>query len=165
MKTVTLRVGAGLLALGSAAANSAGRDIYPDPPQARADLAAALKTAATTHRRVLVYFGGNWCGDCQVLDLYMHDDRNRPLIESNFVVVHINIGRMDANLDLAKKYGVPLDKGVPALAVLSERGALLYSQKNGEFEAMRSMESSALTEFLVQWRPARPGCSAVVVNC
>ena len=165
MRTLKLFAVAGLLALGSAAANSAGRDIYPDPSVARADLAAALKTAATTHRRVLLDFGGNWCGDCQVLDLYMHDDRNRPLIESNFVVVHINIGRMDANLDLAKKYGVPLDKGVPALAVLSERGALLYSQKNGEFEAMRSMESSALTEFLVQWRPARPGCSAVVVNC
>jgi thiol:disulfide interchange protein len=165
MKTVKLLALAGLLALGSDAANSAGRDIYPDPSQARADIAAAIKTAAATHRRVLLDFGGNWCGDCQVLDLYMHDDRNRPLIESNFVVVHINVGHIDANLDLAEKYGVPLNKGVPALAVLSEHGALLYSQKNGEFEAMRRMESSALTEFLVQWRPARPGCSAVVVNC
>jgi thiol:disulfide interchange protein len=165
MKIVKLLALSGLLALGSAAANSAGSDIYPDPSQARADLAAALKTAAATHRRVLLDFGGNWCGDCQVLDLYMHDSKNEPLIESNFVVVHINIGRMDANFDLAEKYGVPLNKGVPALAVLSEHGALLYSQKNGEFEAMRRMESSALTEFLVQWRPARPGCSAVVVNC
>ena len=165
MRTLKLFAVAGLLALGSAAANSAGRDIYPDPSQARADLAAALKSAAAAHRRVLLDFGGNWCGDSQVLDLYMHDDRNRPLIESNFVVVHINVGHIDANLDLAEKYGVPLNKGVPALAVLSDRGALLYSQKNGEFEAMRRMESSALTEFLVQWRPARPGCSAVVVNC
>ena len=165
MRTLKLFAVAGLLALGSAAANSASRDIYPDPSQARADLAAALRTAASTHRRVLLDFGGNWCGDCQVLDLYMHDDRNRPLIESNFVVVHINVGHIDANLDLAEKYGVPLNKGVPALAVLSDRGALLYSQKNGEFEAMRRMESSALTEFLVQWRPERPGCSAVVVNC
>jgi hypothetical protein len=41
---------------------------------------------------------------------------------------------------------------VPALAVLSDHGALLYSQRNGEFEAMRSMESSSLTEFLEQWR-------------
>jgi hypothetical protein len=60
---------------------------------------------------------------------------------------------------------VPLHKGVPALAVLSDHGALLYSQKNGEFEAMRHMESSALTDFLVQWKPSHPGCSAVVVNC
>jgi thiol:disulfide interchange protein len=165
MRAVKFFALAGLLALATGMANSASRDVFPGPSQARADLAAALKTAAATHRRILLDFGGNWCGDCQVLDFYMHDSKNQPLIEASFVVVHINIGRYDANLDLAEKYGVPLNKGVPALAVLSERGALLYSQKNGEFEAMRSMESSALTEFLVQWRPARPGCSAVVVNC
>ena len=54
---------------------------------------------------------------------------------------------------------------MPALAVLSEQGKLLYSQKNGEFEAMRRMESSSVTDFLIRWRPQRPGCSAVVVNC
>lgn len=162
MKTLKLFALTGLLAL---AAGAAGHDIYPDPSQARADLAVALKTASATHRRVLLDFGGNWCGDCQVLDLYMHDDTNRPIIQADFVVVHINVGHLDANLDLAEKYGVPLHKGVPALAVLSDAGRLLYSQKNGEFEAMRSMESSALTAFLVQWRPQHPGCSAVVVNC
>jgi thiol:disulfide interchange protein len=165
MKALKLLTLAGLIALACGTAQSAARDIYPDPSQAKTDLAAALKTASATHRRVLLDFGGNWCGDCQVLDLYMHDDKNRPLVDANFVVVHINIGHFDANLDIAQKYDVPLHKGVPALAVLSDRGALLYSQKNGEFEAMRSMESSSLTEFLVKWRPERPGCSAVVVNC
>jgi thioredoxin 1 len=60
---------------------------------------------------------------------------------------------------------VPIEKGVPALAVLSPEGKLLYSQTGGEFEDMRHMESSSVTSFLVQWRPQRPGCSAVVVNC
>lgn len=165
MKSFKILVLFAAFMLTAGTASSAGREIYPDPSQAKADLAAALKTAAATHKRVLIDFGGNWCGDCQVLDLYMHDDKNRPLVDANFVVVHINIGRFDANLDLAEKYQVPLHKGVPALAVLSDHGALLYSQKNGEFEAMRSMESSSLTEFLVKWRPERPGCSAVVVNC
>jgi thioredoxin 1 len=165
MRTIKFFAFAALLALSAGTANSADRDIYPDPSQARADLTAALKTASATHRRVLIDFGGNWCGDCQVLDLYMHDSKNQPLVEANFVVVHVNVGHIDANLDLAEKYGVPLHKGVPALAVLSDHGALLYSQKNGEFEAMRHMESSALTDFLVQWKPTHPGCSAVVVNC
>jgi len=164
MKTVKLLALAGLLALASATAKSAGRDIYPDPSQARADLAAALKTAAATHRRVLLDFGGNWCGDCQVLDLYMHDSKNQPLIDANFVVVHINIGRMDANLDIAERYQIPVEKGVPALAVLSETGRLLYSQKSGQFESMRRLEVSAVTSFLVQWRPEQP-CSVVILNC
>ena len=155
----------GLLALAAGTAKPATRDIYPDPGQAKADVAAALKTAAATHKRILLDFGGNWCGDCQVLDIYFHDPANRPILDANFVLVHINIGMTDANLELAKKYEVPLDKGVPALAVLSENGKLLYSQKGGEFEAMRRMQSSSVTNFLVQWKPVRQGCSVMVVNC
>jgi len=59
---------------------------------------------------------------------------------------------MDENLDIAERYRIPLRKGVPALAVLGERGALLFSQRTGEFEAMRGMQSSAVTEFLLHWK-------------
>jgi thioredoxin 1 len=100
-------------------------DIYPAPEQAQADLSAALKGAAAQHRRVIVDFGGNWCTDCHVLDTYMHDSTNQPLIDANFLVVHINVGRIDQNLDIAERYGIPLKKGVPAIAVLSSRGKLL----------------------------------------
>jgi len=162
MKTIALAL---LLAVAGLPARPAGRMIYPDPAEANADVAAALKTAAATHKRVLLDFGGNWCGDCQVLDLYLHDERNLPILDANFVLVHINVGHMDENLDLARRFDVPLDKGVPALAVLSDRGKLLYSQKQGEFEAMRRMDPDRVTSFLIQWRPARAGCSTVVVNC
>jgi thioredoxin 1 len=165
VKTLKLLALVLLLAATTSQVRSADRVIYPEPPQAKADLAAALKTAAAEHKRVLLDFGGNWCGDCQVLDIYFHDPSNLPLLNANFVLVHINIGRMDQNLDIAQRYGVPLDKGVPALAVLNEHGKLLYSQKQGEFEAMRHMQSSSVTSFLVQWRPEHEGCSAVVVNC
>ncbi len=30
---------------------------------------------------------------------------------------------------------------------------------------MRRMEPSAVTQFLVQWKPTKPGCSAVMVTC
>jgi thiol:disulfide interchange protein len=156
MKIAKLVALAALLAFAISPARSANRQIYPDPAQAKADLSAALKTAAQMHKRVLLEFGGDWCGDCQVLDIYFHDATNRPILESNFVLVHVNIGHFDANVDIAEKYGIPLHKGVPALAVLDENGALLYSQKGGEFEDMRHLESSALTKFLLQWKPARP---------
>jgi len=75
------------------------------------------------------------------------------------------VTKTQLGMALAEQYGVPLSKGVPALAVLSEHGELLYSQKSGEFEDMRNMQSSSVTEFLVKWRPARAGCSVVAVNC
>ncbi len=152
MKTVKLLALAVLLALGVGQARSAGREIYPAPAEARADLAAALKTAAQTHKRILLDFGGNWCGDCQVLDIYFHDATNKPILDSNYILVDINIGHMDANEDLAEQYGIPLHKGVPALAVLNDKGELLYSQKTGEFEDMRHLESAALTDFLLKWK-------------
>ena len=156
MKSIKFFVLAGVLALSVGSTLAANRQIYPDPLQAKADLAAALKTASASHKRILLDFGGDWCGDCQVLDLYFHDAANRPILEANFVLVHVNIGHMDANQEIAEKYGVPLHKGVPALAVLDEKGALLYSQKTGEFEDMRNMESGAVTKFLLQWKPSSP---------
>jgi thiol-disulfide isomerase/thioredoxin len=165
MKTMKLFTLAVLFSLAAGTASPANREIYPDPSQAKADIAAALKTAAATHKRILVDFGGNWCGDCQVLDIYFHNPSNLPILEANFVMVHVNIGHMDENLDIAKEYEVPLEKGVPALAVLTEKGKLLYSQRNGQFEAMRRMEAGAVTQFLLQWKPVKPGCSAVMVTC
>lgn len=154
-----------VLAMAVLPALSASREIYPDPSEAKADLAAALKTAAATHKRVIIDFGGNWCGDCHVLDIYFHNPENLPILESNYVLVHVNIGHMDENVDIAEHFGVPLKKGVPALAVLSDRGKVLYSQKSGEFEKMRNMEANSVTSFLVQWKPTKPGCSVTMVTC
>jgi thiol:disulfide interchange protein len=165
MKLTHLLTPIAALVLIVGAASAANRDIYPDPAEANSDIAAALKSAAASHKRVIIDFGGNWCGDCQVLDIYFHNPQNRPILESNYVLVHVNIGHMDANVDIAEKYGVPLSKGVPALAVLNDHGKLLYSQKSGEFEAMRRMEANSVTNFLVQWKPNRPGCSVTMVTC
>jgi thioredoxin 1 len=129
-------------------ARAAGRDIYPAPGQARIDLGAALAAAAATHKRVILDFGGNWCTDCRVLDAYFNDSANLPIIEASYILVHVNIGRMNENLDIAERYQIPLRKGVPALAVLGESGELLYSQRTGEFQAMRAMRSSAVSDFL-----------------
>jgi len=145
-----------LVAFAFVAARSAERDIYPAPDQAKIDLTAALAASAATHKRIILDFGGNWCPDCHVLDLYFHDPANGPLLEANYILVHVNIGRLNQNLDIAERYQIPLRKGVPALAVLGEGGKLLYSQRTGEFEAMRGMQSSAVTDFLVRWKPPSP---------
>jgi len=99
-------------------------------------------------------FGGNWCLDCHLLDLYFHDPGNASLLAANYVLVNVNIGEYDRNLDLARKYGIPLSKGVPALVVLDGAGHVLYAQRNAEFENMRVQDASAgdrvLTEMEAQ---------------
>lgn len=165
MKVARLLVLVAGFALAAGTARPAIRGIYPDPAQAKGDIAKAVKEAAVTHKRILLDFGGDWCGDCHVLDIYLHNAQNRPILESNFILVAVNVGYYDANLDIARQYGIPLEKGVPALAVLTEKGKLLYSQKNGQFEKMGRLDPGMVTQFLVQWKPVKPGCSAVMVTC
>jgi thiol:disulfide interchange protein len=127
------------------------KHIYSETADPKAEIAAALKEAKSEHKRVIVDFGGDWCGDCQVLDIYFHETPNAELLEKNFVLVHVWVGHIDTNLDVPAKYGVPIHKGVPALAVLAPDGRVIYAQK-GEFEDMRHMETSAVTEFLEKWK-------------
>ena len=128
------------------------KNLYPPVDQAAGEIAAAEKQAARQHKRVLLDFGGDWCGDCQVLDIYFHQQPNADLLNRNFVKVNVNIGHEDANIELAHKYGVPV-KGVPALAVLAPDGKVLYAQDQ-EFSDMRYMEPSSVTEFLTKWKPS-----------
>ncbi|MEO7742761.1 MAG: thioredoxin family protein [Usitatibacter sp.] len=138
------------------AAMAAG-PVYPDVASARADVDAALAQAAKGGKRVLVDFGGNWCGDCKVLDANLRRAENAALLDKHYVLVHVNVGDkgIDNNFDIAERYGIPLKKGVPALAVLENDGRLVYSQKNGEFESMRTLDPKSVQEFLDRWRGPR----------
>jgi len=135
-------------------ASHAAGPLYPDTARAEADVAAALEAAAKGGKRVLVDFGGNWCGDCKVLDLHLRKPENAAILEARYVLVHVNVGDkgIDSNFALAERYGIPLKKGVPALAVLDSSGRVLYSQKNGEFESMRAMDPKSVHDFLVKWQ-------------
>jgi thiol:disulfide interchange protein len=138
-----------LLALAAGAAAT----IYPEVARAKGDLESALKEAAKTQRRVLVEFGGNWCPDCIVLDRYFHDAANADLLRKHYVLVHVNVGDkgISDNFEIAERFGIPLKKGVPALAVLDTDGRIVYSQKNGEFESMRKIDPASVTDFLKKW--------------
>ncbi len=126
------------------------KHLYPDVSSAQADLKAAFAQARREHKRVLLDFGGDWCGDCQVLDIYFNQSPNADLLARHFVKVNINIGRQDANLDIAHKYGVPVH-GVPALAVVEPDGKVVVAQDK-EFSNMRHMESASVTDFLTKWK-------------
>ncbi len=129
------------------------KHLYDEQTDPNALIAAGLKQARAEHKRVILDFGGDWCGDCQVLDIYFHEAPNQELLEKNFVVVHIFIpADFSAHKDVAAKYGVPINKGVPALAVLDANGKVLHSQKTGEFNDMRHMDTGSVTEFLNHWK-------------
>jgi len=129
------------------------KNLYPPDADARAEINDAEEKAASEHKRVLLVFGANWCYDCHVLDLAFQRS-DFAAVMRGYEVVHVDIGDDGKkNGDLAKQFDVPLDKGVPALAVVESDGKLVVSQKNGEFEDARAMTPQAVLEFLNKWKP------------
>jgi len=125
--------------------------LYDEKADAQQEVTEALARAKKEHKRVILVFGGNWCYDCHVLDLAFHQPNIQPTVDKNYIVVHVDVGKYDKNLDLAKKYNVPLDKGVPNMAILGSDGSVVFSQK-GEFEAARSLTPEQILEFLNKWK-------------
>lgn len=126
--------------------------IYNENADASAQVRQALAEAGREHKRVILDFGGNWCGDCQILDFYFHQPPNAGLLASDYVLVDIDVGHMDRNEEIADKYDVPLQRGVPALAVLDAQGHVIYSTTTGQFAAMGRVDPAQVTNFLEQWK-------------
>jgi ketosteroid isomerase-like protein len=130
------------------------KNIYPDDADAHAEIREAEERAAREHKRLLLVFGANWCFDCHVLDLAFQRKDLAPVLAANYELVHVDLGPDEhKNADLVQQYQIPLDKGIPALAVAESDGRLVVSQKNGEFEDARGLTPEVLLEFLIKWRP------------
>jgi thiol-disulfide isomerase/thioredoxin len=151
LRLALLAAGATLIAIvGMSAADS---PLYDEKADAHTQIDAAIAEASRSGRNIVLDFGANWCGDCHALDAHMHQPDLAPLIDRDYVVVHVDVGRFNKNLDLAKKYNVPLHKGIPALAILDSHGNLLFSQSQGEFEDARHLGHDSFTQFFEKWKP------------
>jgi len=131
------------LAVAAAAADSP----YNEAADAKLDIKQALTQAATAKTSVIVVFGANWCGDCKMLDSAMKNGASAPLLSRDFKIVKVNVGHFDKNLDVAKSYGVPLEKGIPAVAIISTKNEVLYATRDGELADARKMGDNGIYEF------------------
>lgn len=135
---------------------------YDEGADAKAELQQTLADARTAHEPVLVVFGANWCEDCRALDKALKTGRNAELISHEFKVVKIDVGNFNRNLDIAKAYGNPIKKGIPAAVVLSPDNQVLYATRAGELADARTMSEDGIYTFFKQaaaqshGEPAKP---------
>jgi protein disulfide-isomerase len=129
------------------AALAAGPLPYDESADAKADVAHALSTAQQDKKPVLLVFGANWCPDCRELDKALHG-KSQALIDGKFIVVKVDVGHFDKNLELAESYGNPIKKGIPAAVLVSPANQVLYSTKAGELANARHMGDDGIYDFL-----------------
>jgi len=127
---------------------------YDTTADAHRDVQQALAAARSQDKDVLVIFGANWCEDCRELDRALHGS-SAALIDSRFIVVKIDVGNFDRNLDLANRYGNPIHKGIPAAVVLTPGERVMYATQAGELANARHMGERGIYDFLSKELPAR----------
>lgn len=120
---------------------------YDEAADAKAAIRQAMAQAAPKGLPVLVVFGANWCPDCKVLDLAMTEGPAAALVAREFRVVKVDVGRFDRNLDVAEAHGVPLKKGIPAVAVVTPDRGVVYVTRAGELADARRMGDTGILDF------------------
>jgi thiol-disulfide isomerase/thioredoxin len=122
---------------------------------ADASVDSAAATAKTEHKLLLIELGANWCADCRLLAGVMALPEVRTFVDTHYVVVTVDIGRMNRNLQIPARYGVKGLDAVPALLVVDPNtGTLLNKGRVFALQDARRMTPQALADWLAQWTPA-----------
>ncbi|MGE4615252.1 MAG: thioredoxin family protein [Planctomycetota bacterium] len=124
--------------------------VYDVNADAAADIAAAVARAGKDHKRVMVVFGGNWCGWCVKLDQFFKKDRTvARTVRYEYELVKVDIGHFDKNMSITEKYGAKLKKqGVPYITVLDGSGKVVANQNTGDLEEGDHHDSAKVEKFL-----------------
>jgi protein disulfide-isomerase len=121
---------------------------------ARLAVASACQEAAGAGKRVAVVFGAEWCPDCDAFAQALGHRLVRPIVDAGFVVVKVSVGNRDKNLDVMGDFGMQVENGIPAVAILDPDGSVVKAQSDGEFRNAHSLLSVAeIVSFFHAWAP------------
>jgi len=130
--------------------------VYDEAADAKAQVAAALARAKAENKQAMIVFGANWCGDCKMLDGEFKKPAMKTLLDANYVIVKVDVGRFNKNLDVVKPYGEVIKKGIPSIVIATPDNKVAYATNGGELADARKMGESGVATFF-QTLAARKG--------
>ena len=146
----------------SAAQKVARPSIYDAKADAREQVETATALAKRDARRVLLMFGGDWCGWCHRLhDLFASDPAIRGLLGDEYVVVMVDTQAPHADSLLAECRGDLTAVGYPFLAVLDGQGKVVTRQKTDTLEEGDHHDPAKVKAFLEKWAAPKVAASDV----
>lgn len=149
MKRIVLAL---LLLAGIGAVSAQEKKYYNEEVDAMAQIQTASMLAKQSGRYVLCQVGGNWCPWCiRFANFATTDSVIAPLIERNFVYVHINYSKANKNPEAMKYLGNPARFGFPVFVILDEEGKPIHIQESASLEEGKSYDRKKVENFLSLW--------------
>ncbi|HVJ52796.1 MAG TPA: thioredoxin family protein [Aliidongia sp.] len=128
---------------------------YDEESDARTEIAAAREQAKTSGKKVMIVFGANWCPDCRALAGVLTFKDVHDWTATQYVVVEVDVGRFNKNLDVAQGFGLDLKhNGIPTVAVLAPGGELLNAGDAMVLSDARTMTPQSIVDVLARWAQA-----------
>jgi thiol-disulfide isomerase/thioredoxin len=127
---------------------------YDEAADADAQVAAALAKAKASHKLLLIDLGGNWCPDCRLLAGLMREPDLARFVDDHYVVVTVDVGRENKNLQIPRRWGVTKLTGVPSLLIIDRHGKLVDEGHVAALSDARHMTPQGLADWLAQWTNA-----------
>lgn len=141
-----------LLLAGISAVSAQEKKYYNEEVDAMAQIQTASMLAKQSGRYVLCQVGGNWCPWCiRFANFATTDSVIAPLIERNFVYVHINYSKANKNPEAMKYLGNPARFGFPVFVILDEEGKPIHIQESASLEEGKSYDRKKVENFLSLW--------------
>ena len=131
---------------------SAQEKVYDESIDAMEQINNAIEEARGTGRYVLCQVGGNWCPWClRFAQFATTDTAVAPLIEKEFVYIHVNYSKTNKNPEAMRYLGNPARFGFPVFVILDEEGRPIHIQESASLEEGKSYDPKKVKNFLSLW--------------
>ena len=121
---------------------------YDESAIAGEEIIKALEKAKSNNKYILLQMGGNWCPDCRTLGEYFSRPDIKKWLDERVILVSVDVGEWDRNLDIVEEYGNPISEGIPALVLLNPDNEVMFSTLAGELASARNMSKNDLVQWL-----------------
>lgn len=126
--------------------------VYDENIDAMEQIQQAVEEARASGRYVMCQVGGNWCPWCVLFAKFAQTDSViAPLMEENYVYIHVNYSKQNKNLEAMKYLGNPGRFGYPAFVVLNEKGEPIHIQESESLEEGKGYSRKRVEKFLRLW--------------
>ena len=126
--------------------------VYDENIDAMEQIQQAVEEARASGRYVMCQVGGNWCPWWVLFAKFAQTDSViAPLMEENYVYIHVNYSKQNKNLEAMKFLGNPGRFGYPAFVVLNEKGEPIHIQESESLEEGKGYSRKRVEKFLRLW--------------